>query len=680
MPSPTSAPRPGRTWASSSTRPSGGWPSTWARRRSATGPSWPPTWASCARIPAGPDLIGPLEAATAEWLESAAAQTWLPLRALQDALHLSPSQTLAFVLAGLVEEDGGFGQLFAALQRGGRRPTVGLLGAVLGEAGEEGWALVRPLVEAGVLQVEDAAAPRSEWALRPPSALWAAVLGEAGDTPLAGTRYHPAARFAAPSALVLAAGEREHALGAAALLLGGRADTLVVRGPPGRERLELVGAIARAIGRGVLEVDEAALAPGDARAVAPLAVLLPALAVYRPELGPGESFAIPPHPAAAPVAVVLGQDGGVGGAEHAIVLTLAPEGEALRREHWQRALPDAPPADSDALAARFTLGGRYIAQAAGLARAYAGMDHRLQVGLEDVRLAARAIQRQQLDALAAPLADGCAWGDLVTHADTERDLRALFRRCRHRERMAAELGGDLPGGLGPGVRALLQGPSGTGKTLAARVLAAELGLDLYRVDLASVVNKYIGETEKNLSRVLGRAEDLDVVLLLDEGDALMGKRTDVRSANDRWANLETNYLLQRIESYAGIILVTTNAPGSIDSAFRRRMDVVVSFHLPDGPQRYALWLLHLPPDHVVGDDALEEIALRFPLTGGQIRNAAVHAALLAMDAPGGLLDRHGLLLAIEAEYRKSGAAYPGLGATAPAVGADGLDAFLSAIS
>ena len=126
------------------------------------------------------------------------------------------------------------------------------------------------------------------------------------------------------------------------------------------------------------------------------------------------------------------------------------------------------------------------------------------------------------------------------------------------------------------MRALFSGASGTGKTLAARILAAELGMDLYRVDLASVINKYIGETEKNLHRVLARAEELDIILLLDEGDALLGQRTDVKSSNDRYANLETNYLLQRLESYQGIVLVTTNAAQNIDSAFQRRMDVVVN--------------------------------------------------------------------------------------------------------
>jgi SpoVK/Ycf46/Vps4 family AAA+-type ATPase len=193
--------------------------------------------------------------------------------------------------------------------------------------------------------------------------------------------------------------------------------------------------------------------------------------------------------------------------------------------------------------------------------------------------------------------------------------------------------------------------------LAAKLLAAELGMDLYRVDLGAVVNKYIGETEKNLHRVLSTAEELDVVLLLDEGDALLGNRTEVKSANDRYANLETNYLLQRLESYQGIVVVTTNVGEHIDKAFQRRMDVVVSFVRPGPEERWHIWRLHLPEDHTVDPDHLEDVAIRCALTGGQIRNAAVHATLLALDQDRavGAVD---LDQAIEDEYRKAGATSP----------------------
>jgi SpoVK/Ycf46/Vps4 family AAA+-type ATPase len=211
--------------------------------------------------------------------------------------------------------------------------------------------------------------------------------------------------------------------------------------------------------------------------------------------------------------------------------------------------------------------------------------------------------------------------------------------------------------LNAGVRALFSGPSGTGKTLAARVLSSVLQKDLYRLDLSTVVNKYIGETEKNLSRIFARAEELDVILLLDEGDALLTRRTEVQNANDRYANLETNYLLQRLESFEGILIVTTNAGDRIDRAFQRRMDVVISFPPPDAGERWNIWQLHLPTEHRVTDSVLAEVAQRCELTGGQIRNAILHASLLAI-TNGGVVTTAHLEAAVQREYFKSGSVCP----------------------
>ena len=206
------------------------------------------------------------------------------------------------------------------------------------------------------------------------------------------------------------------------------------------------------------------------------------------------------------------------------------------------------------------------------------------------------------------------------------ELATLLLRCRYRERLAAEgVTADR------GVRALFSGPSGTGKTLAARYVAGCLSQDIYRVNLASVVNKYIGVTEKNLDKVLTIAEELGVVLLLDEGDSLMAKRTDVYDANDRYANLETNFLLQRLEGFSGIVLITSNQAARIDRAFLRRIDITVDFLPPRSEQRWQILAAHLPARHAVSDATLTEIARRCPLNGGVIRNAALHASLLAME-------------------------------------------------
>jgi hypothetical protein len=630
---------------------------------------------------------------TFAWLRSARA-AWeagaaLPLRALRDELELDEPQIAALVLAGVVEEDGRFGNLFAALQppHAPRRPTLaGIYEIIEGawpELGGEPWTLCRPLLHAGLLEVLNRDAPRSEWIFRVPAPLWAAMRGEYAREPLPGIRHHPPDAFPALGDLLLGERDGQRLTELRALLAAGEARALVVRGLAGSERLEIPGATARALGRGVLEVTPAAAHAEASRLIGPLATLARAVPVWSLELGPGEVFEVPECQGyRGPCGVVMGPDGGLSGdaAEGALSIHLSPEPVALRFRHWRRALPTLADEVCEGFARSFTLGGGYIRRAARLAAGYAALERRESVSLCDVREAARAINRQQLDSLATRLEDGGSWERLVVHPATADDLHHLERRCRHRERLTETLSSGFPGGLNRGVRALFQGPSGTGKTLAARVLACELGLDLYRVDLASIINKYIGETEKNLGRILARAEDLDIVLLLDEGDSLMGKRTEVKSANDRWANLETNYLLQRLDTYTGIVIVTTNAAGAIDRAFQRRMDVVVSFHLPDPEERWELWQLHLPADHALSAAALEDIALRFALTGGQIRNAAVRAVLLALSAPDGRVREPHLAAALEAEYRKAGASFPREREAPNREQGEAMNAFLGAIS
>jgi len=182
-------------------------------------------------------------------------------------------------------------------------------------------------------------------------------------------------------------------------------------------------------------------------------------------------------------------------------------------------------------------------------------------------------------------------------------------------------------------------------------------MDLYRVDLSTVVNKYIGETEKNLNQLFARAEELDVILLLDEGDALLTRRTEVTTANDRYANLETNYLLQRIETFEGILIVTTNAGDRIDGAFQRRMDVIIDFASPGPEERWHIWQIHLPPEHTISSAFLEEIASRCAFSGGQIRNAVLHASLLAL-AEGGTVTECHVRSAVQREYLKQGGICP----------------------
>lgn len=613
---------------------------------------------------------------------------WLPLIALRKECGVSRNALLCLVMSGLVEEDARFAGLFSALQQplAHRRPTLGLLQAIvrLADASTDVWTLCRPMLDAGLLEALNRDAPRSEWLLRVPAPLWNTLRGETPSEPASGVRYHAPETFLPTSELILPSEQIARLTELGMLLQSGRSCTLVVRGTPGCPRLETVGSVARLLGRGVLEAASPAVRDNDQwLRLGPLCSLMRALPAFCADLRPGETLEVPLLSLyRGPVAIVMGREGGLtgAGAERSVTVNLEPESAAYRRQHWQRALGNSALSDVEQIAASFVLPARYIAQAAPLAQSSAALERRATVTVADVRQAVRSISRERLDSLATRLNDGGHWAQLVVAPSTEGDLYSLEQRCRYREQLATTLGEGMPGGLNRGVRTLFEGPSGTGKTLAARVLASELGLDVYRVDLAAIVNKYIGETEKNLSRVLSRAEDLDVVLLLDEGDALMTRRTEVKSAHDRYANLETNYLLQRLETYSGIVIITTNVGNNIDSAFRRRMDVVVKFHLPDAEERWRLWQLHLPAEHDIDPTTQEQVALSYAMTGGQIRNAAVHATLLAAEASRALVSVQDLRSAINVEYRKAGAAVPAQHISSP-TGSDGrLAGFLAAIS
>ena len=244
--------------------------------------------------------------------------------------------------------------------------------------------------------------------------------------------------------------------------------------------------------------------------------------------------------------------------------------------------------------------------------------------------AARDGRRRSLDGLARRIVPAASWDDLVLPADSLSLLRDIARQVRLRHRVHGDWGfaGGSQGGLG--VTALFAGPSGVGKTLGAEVLAGDLGLDLYRVDLAAVVSKYIGETEKNLQRIFDAAEESGAVLLFDEADALFGKRSEVRDSHDRYANMEVAYLLQRMESYRGLAILTTNLRHSLDDAFLRRLRFVVDFPFPAARERAEIWRRAFPPGAPVGDLDYGRLA-RLAVAGGNIRNIALGAAFLAAE-------------------------------------------------
>jgi hypothetical protein len=589
----------------------------------------------------------------------------LPLRALRETAGLDHATMTLLLGIGLIEEDARFGGLFEATQGipGQHRPTLGLLNAWWRGPADVDLvrARLRQLQELGLVQVVNPDAPRLEWAFQPPGLLWDALCGERREGLAAWARYRPPEQLVAREDLLIPDTLAEHLVQLPTLLTSGESRTLIVRGPQHNGRRTLIGSVARALGRGVLEI--CGLSRGEDerwRVVGPLATVLHALPVLVFDPAPGETAEVPGLQGYdGPLGIVLGKQGGVSGsgAARAITLGLGMPDVQIRRRHWMASFAGREVSDVEAISERYRMPGGNIRRTAGLAVAYAALERRRVITPADVREASRALNRQVLDTLAVRVPTSGDWRHLAVSAPTLAELCNLEARCRHRERLHLAVGSALGVHMNAGVRALFSGPSGTGKTLAAQLLASILQTDLYRIDLAMVINKYIGETEKNLSQLFARAEELDVLLLLDEGDALLTQRTDVQTANDRYANLETNYLLQRLETYEGILIVTTNTGDRIDSAFQRRMDVVIDFRPPDATERWTIWQLHLPATHTIDPALLREVAGRCTLTGGQIRNAVLHASLLALDEGGVVTSAH-VEAAVQREYRKAGAVCP----------------------
>ena len=262
----------------------------------------------------------------------------------------------------------------------------------------------------------------------------------------------------------------------------------------------------------------------------------------------------------------------------------------------------------------------------------------------------RVQARPRLDDLAQRVAASAGWDDLVLPDPQLATLRDVVRHVRHRALVYEKWGFAAKSSRGLGITALFAGASGTGKTLAAEVLANELQLDLYRIDLSQVVSKYIGETEKNLRRVFDAADEGGAVLLFDEADALFGKRSEVKDSHDRYANIEISYLLQRMEAYRGLAILTTNMKTAVDSAFLRRIRFIVQFPFPDAAQRAEIWRRILPADTPTDGLDVRRLA-QLNVTGGSIRNIALYAAFLAADDGQPVRMAH-VLRAARTEYTK----------------------------
>lgn len=339
-----------------------------------------------------------------------------------------------------------------------------------------------------------------------------------------------------------------------------------------------------------------------------------------------------------------------------VVVSVPRPTDADLSGQWASALRDAPvdrEVDPVAATAQFRLAPEDVARAAEAASAHAALTGTV-VDAAALRAGARAHAGPALERLAQRIEPAVGWDDLVLPGSMVAHLREIGARARHRDTVLGDWGMRPGGGRGRGVVALFCGVSGTGKTMSAEVLAGELGMDLYTIDLATVVDKYVGETEKNLERIFAEADGVGGVLLFDEADALFSKRSEVRGANDRYANMEVAYLLQRLERFDGLAVLTTNLRANIDEAFVRRLDAVVEFPMPDAALRRALWERSLTPAVPRGDDLdLDFLADTFTLAGGTIHAVALSAAYLTAES-GRPLSMADLVLCLAREYRKLG--------------------------
>jgi SpoVK/Ycf46/Vps4 family AAA+-type ATPase len=341
-----------------------------------------------------------------------------------------------------------------------------------------------------------------------------------------------------------------------------------------------------------------------------------------------------------------------------------------RRQCWHASLGDAGIArnqdDVDSLATRFRLTPEQIADAVSAARSHArwreadssaeGFTSRtdFQVTADDLLMGARLQSGHDLAALTQKINPLYTWEDIVLPAETLSQLREMCQRVTHRQQVFGEWGFDRKLSLGRGANALFAGSSGTGKTMAADIIANELGLDLYKIDLAGVVSKYIGETEKNLDRIFNAAETANAILFFDEADALFGKRSEVRDSHDRYANVEVSYLLQKMEQYEGIAILATNLRQNFDDAFVRRLAFTIHFPFPDECERQQIWARVWPAAVPLAPDAdLKFLAKQFKLSGGNIKNIAVASAFLAA-ADGKVVTMEHLRHATQREYQKLG--------------------------
>jgi len=567
------------------------------------------------------------------------------LARLAERLGLSDGEVLAAGLCLACDGDPHFARQVAKAQEpvGSSRPLVGLACALFGSLGLTPAGLAAGSgARSGLLLLGEEPAALPERSLSIGLSVSAALAGEfsppPGVTPLAaqlvGFTATQLERLAAEAGWLASPGPR----------------AFVLRTPSRREAIagaELLGA--------TLGLTPVSLAPEDLARHAVWLMAAGALPCLELALGPGGARRLPPLGAYdGPILCLLGTEGLVECGAPQREWSVPLPAEAERAALWRAAGLDDSAA---ATAARsYRQGAGRIAELAEQAGNLGGAE---SLGWASVSEAVRG-GRSMLDGMAHKIHATILRDELVLPPDSLADLDLLLGRILNRGSLSEGLGAATRARYGAGVRALFAGDPGTGKTLAAHWLSTQTGLPLYRVDLAAMTSKWIGETEKNLSAVLDAAQHADVILLFDEADALFGKRTDVNDAHDRHANAQTNYLLQRIEDFEGVVILATNVRDNMDSAFARRLDLILQFPMPDPAARFALWRGHLGDGHRLSESELGALAVSVELTGGHIRNVVLAAAVRARlaERPIAMAD---VRAALDDEYGKLGRAAPVVG-------------------
>ena len=597
-------------------------------------------------------------------------RTDLRLRRLARNFRLDEIDIELLLIAIAPDVDPRFERLYGFLQDdvSRRRASVGLGLELCGLPSSGAYARSRlaagaPLVDEYLVLVEEGERPVLTRSLRVPDRVTAHLLGsDIGDAVVAGLAY--SCEPAAPEqAAKLVRWMRSNGPSSSAGGQGG-GKLAYIRERPGASGAALASSAFTQIGRPTLALDlERLRSDDDPSMVAALTAREAGLTGAGVVAGPIEVLFAKGLPAVRafsemPALIVLvgSRSWDPAWARDVPFVCEAPIPDVVQRaELWRRNLNGDTPVDLDLAGAmaQFRLTAEQVHRAARAARMEA---HAREVPLDEneLKAGARAQNAAGLERLARRIQPAVGFDDLVLPPDTMAQLKELLTRARYREQVLDvwKMGG--PSARRRGLTALFAGPSGTGKTMAAEVLASELGLDLYTVDLATVVDKYVGETEKNLDRIFAEAERVNGVILFDEADALFGKRSEVSDAHDRYANVEVAYLLQRMELFEGIAILATNLRANLDEAFTRRLDALVDFPDPEEEYRRRLWERSLgttmPRDANLD---LDFLARAFKLSGGAIRNIVVAAAYAAAEDQRAMSTAD-LIRATHREYLKMG--------------------------